>query len=753
MTRCLEREHMGCRVLRAALWLMLAGAGTGAVAAPAQSPDAAPKWLHLSSAFGDLPVPGASHQQTASAVLDIDRDGRQDFVIGARQRAPALVSYRRRAAGWERAVIEPDLLPIEAGSAVHDIDQDGDLDIVMGEDASGNRVYWWENPHPAHDRRWTRRVIKDAGANKHHDQIFGDFDGDGEAELVFWNQHANRLFLAEIPDDPKSTEPWPYVAIFESEGAAEGLAKADVDGDGKVDLIGGGRWFEHAGGTRFIPHLIDPAMPFTRAAAGQLKEGGRVEVVLVVGDGTSPLKWYEWTGDAWQGHDLLGFEVNHGHTLEVADLDGDGHLDILCAEMHTPGAGDDASLWIFYGDGKGNFQWVRATGIGNHESKVADLDGDRDLDLLMKPYTWQAPRIDVLLNRRTRLDRWARHVIEAKKPWRSVFVVPGDLDGDGDLDLATGGWWYENPGDLGDAWIRHTIGAPLNNVAAVHDFDGDGDLDILGTQGEGSQANATFALARNDGEVGFSVFAEVAQAGGDFLQGVAVGRFTGDALEVALSWHAAGHGVQMLTVPDDPAAAPWPLRTISEVAQDEALSAGDIDRDGRLDLLLGTKWLRNTGSGFEAHTLADGPVPDRNRLADLDGDGRLDAVVGAEAVSRPGELVWFAQPAVAGDPWPKHPIATITGPMSLDVADLDGDGDLDLAVGEHDLGNPGRAKLHLLENADGSGGAWIGHIVALGDEHHDGAILADLDGDGDLDITSIGWSHPRVLVYENLAAR
>jgi FG-GAP-like repeat len=114
-------------------------------------------------------------------------------------------------------------------------------------------------------------VIKDSGANKHRDQIFGDFDGDGEAELVFWNQGANRPFLAEVPADPKATEPWPLVSIFESASESEGLAAADVDGDGVVDLIGGGRWFKHECGQRYVANVIDDEQRFTRAAAGQLK--------------------------------------------------------------------------------------------------------------------------------------------------------------------------------------------------------------------------------------------------------------------------------------------------------------------------------------------------------------------------------------------------------------------------------------------------------------------------------------------------
>jgi len=58
---------------------------------------------------------------------------------------------------------------------------------------------------------------------------------------------------------------------------------------------------------------------------------------------------------------------------------------------------------MFYGDGKGNFRpEVFATGVGFHEARVADLDGDGRMDVLDKPYNWEAPRVDVWLQKGTR---------------------------------------------------------------------------------------------------------------------------------------------------------------------------------------------------------------------------------------------------------------------------------------------------------------------------------------------------------------
>lgn len=377
------------------------------------------QWRHLSSTNGALPTPGTSTEQTGAVVADLDKDGTNDFVLSFRKVAPALVWFRRTTTGWDRYVIETNFLTVEAGGAVFDIDGDGAPDLVFGGDYQSSEVWWWENPYPHFDPKvpWKRHTIKKGGATQQHDQVFGDFLGTGKPQLAFWNQGARKIFLAQIPPHPREATSWLLQEIFSGEAGAggrktafqypEGMAAYDIDGDGQVDLLAGNLWFKHRGGGKFEPIQIGSIGG--RIAVGRFKPGKYPQVVIAPGDGTGPLRWYECVGDPlkssdWVGHDLLDRDMIHGHTLQVADIDGDGHPDIFAAEMakwtesspvpDNPGA----TAWIFYGDGHGNFRkTVFSRGIDFHEGRVADLNGDGRLDILDKPYTWEAPRVDVWL--------------------------------------------------------------------------------------------------------------------------------------------------------------------------------------------------------------------------------------------------------------------------------------------------------------------------------------------------------------------
>jgi hypothetical protein len=211
-----------------------------------------------------------------------------------------------------------------------------------------------------------------------------------------------------------------------------------------------------------------------------------------------------------------------------------------------------------------------------------------------------------------------------------------------------------------------------------------------------------------------------------------------------------GEQPEVFEVPANPSAGPWPRRRLADILYGEEYAAHDLTGDGLLDLAAGPYWLENLGDGsFRPHrAIAAEMDVARTRVADINGDGRPDMVFTEEKLDFQtrtagfGLIAWLEHPTnPRKGPWPIHVIDRVRSPHSLDIADLDGDGELEIVAAEHDPFWPYRTRSRLLvyKKADPSGRSWTRYVLDDRFEHHDGTKVFEI-APGRLGIASHGWT-------------
>lgn len=186
------------------------------------------------------------------------------------------------------------------------------------------------------------------------------------------------------------------------------------------------------------------------------------------------------------------------------------------------------------------------------------------------------------------------------------------------------------------------------------------------------------------------------------------------------------------------------------------IAAADLDADGDLDITSADAlpnnslyWFANDGQGkFARHFIQkDDPQRlERHAIGDVDGDGRPDVVI---VKNLHGDLLWFANRGAPADgmPWQRNVITKGKLPGAYDVAlaDLDRDGDLDVAASSW----TGKQFAWFENDGTPADGEWTKHLIEE-DVGETRAILAsDLDGDGDLDLVGTARTTNLVVWYEN----
>jgi hypothetical protein len=282
-----------------------------------------------------------------------------------------------------------------------------------------------------------------------------------------------------------------------------------------------------------------------------------------------------------------------------------------------------------------------------------DVDNDGDMDIMCGEYWYEGPEFTVAHK--------VCDILAASGYYDDFSNVPMDVNGDGWMDVVSGGWfgkklsWRENPKDSTKEWTVHDI-AETGNVerAVFHDMDGDGVLEIVPV----TNTLYIFKLDRQ-GKKGLGTFTQVTVEGS-----------------------TGGHG----------------------------LGAGDVNGDGRPDVLLSGSWMEapqdpyNT-KGWIVHKEWDLKAASHPVLVhDVNKDGKNDIIVG-EAHNY--GLYWMEQGAdeKGARTWTKHMIEEDRSQFhDLQLHDIDKDGELELVTGKryhahngHDPGGNEPVGLYYYE--------------------------------------------------------
>ncbi|MGH9321544.1 MAG: FG-GAP repeat domain-containing protein [Vicinamibacteria bacterium] len=405
----------------------------------------------------------------------------------------------------------------------------------------------------------------------------------------------------------------------------------------------------------FLVFGCEESAPPGDVSTGDAAQGDRIDFLEKVPIGDPPGESPPW--------------ITH---LQIVDLDEDGLPDVILT---------DATLnqvrWIRQGP-EGSFE-ERPLGevvIAPAHVSASDVDGDGDLDLLVAEMGQILPsnaKIGSVVVLENRGDETFESRVLLENVARVTDVESGDFDADGDIDLVVGQFGYDD-GEI--RWLRNLGGwrfesqqllsLPGTIHVPVADMDGDGDLDIAAVV---SQTWERVYVFENDGSGAFTSHVAYGATNEDFgssgialvdLDGdsdVDVLYTNGDAFDYVPSLPRPWHGVQWL---ENRGGLEFAYQRIGDFPGAYSARAADADGDSDLDVFavsLFADWndpasrsivgFENDGAqGFTRRDIDSSPthlvILD---AGDLDGDGRVDLVTGGlyshEPFDRMGRVTWW----------------------------------------------------------------------------------------------------------------
>jgi hypothetical protein len=557
---------------------------------------------------------------------------------------------------------------------------------------------------------------------------------------------------------------------------SEQIAFADVDGDGDLDAFtvtygGLNRLLENDGTGVFTDATTTrlPGVPtgfYLDVEFADLDADGDLDAFVSAGGsfvggpgGQNRLLLNDGTGvftDATATN--LPPDSEFSWELVLGDVDNDGDLDAFCANFGSQNR-------LYLNDGSAVFSDVTGTNLpsdsdSSRAADLADVDGDGDLDLAIGSeldFFTNTGSAQLLLNDGTGVFVQSTTFPQDTEDNTAVRFVDVDLDGDADLVIGNDQdptFVYANDGtgtftDVTATAIPNNPGIPTLDLIVV-DVDNDGDSDLVRASASSFRGGPGLNVLINDGAGVFTLDASgIVPPLQSSALGLSVADVDGDGdVDLALANSSAERDRLLFfdqssqTFVDD--GTRTPLAPATNRLEDVA--AGDIDSDGDTDLVV-ARFLEQSfvyrNDGFGRFDLDLGAIPageDRTlavALGDVDGDGDLDAVLGVEALV-PGTggdrvLINDGTGNFTDETGLRLPAPT-ESTTDIELADIDGDGDLDLIAATSFDFFAGELPTRLYRNnGNGVFTSVPANIPSIGVSTSQLAV-ADVDGDNDLDL-------------------
>jgi len=255
---------------------------------------------------------------------DIDGDGDEDILVNHWSLVPGQgmtwLEHIDKAPWFVEHVIGTE--GETHGNGLGDVNGDHRMDIVTP-------VGWWEAPPKPAVEKWIFHADYKFQGPASHPILVYDFNGDGMNDILIGAAHNYGLVWLEQKKDSSGKRSFVEHWIERDFGGFHTMALGDLDGDGKPELVTGKRLFPHHG--RDIGEF-DPLFAFWYKI-----DGGKFERHILF---YNHLPWYP---DQKNVNPPPNYAIGVGMKLNIADLDGDGKKDIVCAGK--------SGLYVFYNRG------------------------------------------------------------------------------------------------------------------------------------------------------------------------------------------------------------------------------------------------------------------------------------------------------------------------------------------------------------------------------------------------------------------